>query len=169
MRKWILGALSALMLVALGGTASAQMERPEHPYAIRVGALWPINNDVQAATNDTWFNLGLDYIFSRTEEGNEWVGALDFGTASNVNYWAFQLIYMWRNQGESGVGTPFSFGVGGGVYVLDPSPGDSQTEFGIPLVAQWDLNPQIFLMAKYHWVVTDNQATGFSAQVGYRF
>jgi hypothetical protein len=165
----MIGVLSALLLVTLGGSASAQMERPEHPYAIRVGALWPTDNDVQAATDDTWFNLGLDYIFGRTVEGNEWVGAVDFGNANDVNFWALQLIYMWRNQVETGVGSPFSFGVGGAVYILDPTHAGSQTEWGIPLVAQWDLNPSVFLMAKYHWVVSDNQVAAFSGQIGYRF
>jgi hypothetical protein len=170
MRKGTFGMLVLALLVAVSANASAQLIRTDHPWAVRIGALWPTDSNVRDATDKTWFNAGLDYTLGETAEGNDWVGSLDYGNANNANYWAFQLLYMWRNNDPSSSNsTQFSFGVGGGMYILDPKNGGSQTEYGLPFVAEWDLSGPFFLQGKYHWVVSRNAASAFNATVGYRF
>ena len=164
MRKWILAAVAAVALTTAGG-ARAQDEPVATPWAVRLGVLWPSNSDLRNATDDTWFNAGVDYTFRR-EGANEWIGALDYGSASGLNAWIFQVIYKWHNPEDD---SPFSFGVGAGVYTFDPEVGGRQTELGIPLVADWAFTPRIFAEGKFHWVASDTDLNSFTAQLGYRF
>lgn len=164
MRKWILAALAAVALSTAGGDALAQ-EEVDRPWAIRLGVLWPTDGAVRNLTDDSWFNAGIDYTFRRVGV-NEWIGAIDFGSASRLNAWMFQVIYKWHHPTGA---NPFSYGVGAAVYHFDPSgPGD-QTEYGIPLVADWNFTPQLFAEGKYHWVASDVDLSSFSVQLGYRF
>jgi hypothetical protein len=169
MRKWILGALAASTLMAAGTQALAQNQPVDQPWAIRLGALWPTNGTVKDATSHTWFDGGVDRIFARTSSGDDWIGSVDFGTASSVRYWILQALYKWHNKEALTQSSRFSFGFGGGVYFFDPDVGGQQNEFGIPVVVDWDLTSSLFLEGKYHWVVTDTSISAFSAQVGYRF
>jgi hypothetical protein len=169
MRKGFIVTLALALLATIGANASAQVARPENPWALRVGAIWPAKSSTRNATNDTWFNLGLDYTYGRTTEGNDYIASVDYGNASNINYWALQAIYMWRNYGGSASSNAFSFGVGAGAYILDPSGGGTKTKFGIPIVAEWKLSDPLFLQAKYNWVVSESAATNYAVTAGYRF
>jgi hypothetical protein len=170
MKRWLLAALGAISLVTSCGVASAQIggDPLEHPIAIRLGALWPTDGTVRNATSDTWFNIGLDYILTRTEDGNDWIAAIDYAVQDDVNYWAIQGLYKWFNSGGSSPAN-FSFGLGLGVYFFDPDNGNAQTEIGIPLVADWEFTPRLFLEGKYHWVASDVTGNALTLQLGYRF
>jgi hypothetical protein len=167
MRKWILGILAGTALMTVGGGAFAQDEATETPWAVRIGALWPTNSDLRNATDNVWFSAGLDYTLSRRDLSS-WNGAIDYASGSGVNAWILQAIYKW-SKGEIGTPNNFTFGVGGGVYFFDPDAGDNQTEWGIPLVGDWDLNRNIFLEGKYHFVVSDSDLNSLTFQLGYRF
>lgn len=167
MRKWLLAVLAAVALTTVSAGAMAQEETTETPWAIRIGALWPTDSAVRDVTDNVWFNAGLDYTF-KYQEGNEWIGAVDYTSGDNVNGWIFQVLYKWHNPG-SGQDARFSFGIGGAVYLFDPNGGNNQTEYGIPLVADWGMTPSIFLEGKYHWVASDVDLNNFTLQVGYRF
>ena len=169
MRGWICRTLSAAVLLAWGATATVQAQEViEKPVGVRIGALLPTDTGVRDATEDVWFSLGLDYTFARTDVGNDIVGAIDFATADDVNIWALQALYKWRDPGDYGDGNPFSFGLGLGVYFLDPDIGDNQTEFGVPVFAEYRISDNAFLQGKWHWVVTDTTANAVSLQVGFR-
>ena len=165
MRKWILAALAAVALATSGGDAVAQDETVNTPWAIRIGVLWPTNSDLRDLTDDTWFNAGIDYTINR-QGVNEWIGALDYASASGVNAWIFQLIYKWNNPNPE---NQFSFGVGAAVYNFDPAGGGDQTEYGIPLIGDWAFTERLFLEGKYHWVTSDADLNNLTLQLGIRF
>ena len=169
MLKSIIGTLVAAALFATGFASAQVLEKVDHPLAVRVGALFPTNSDVRDATRDTWLNIGLDYTLGRTSDGNDWVGAIDFGNTNHANYWAFQGIYTWSQGESSGSINGMSIGLGAGLYLVDPASGSSRTEFGIPLVVGWDLSRNFFVQGKYHWVITDNASSAFTLGVGTRF
>ncbi len=169
MKRWMMGALVAVALASVTTGAFAQADAPEKPWAVRIGALWPTNGTVRSNTHRVWFDAGLDRVVSRTQDGNDWVASVDFGSAKNVNYWALQGLFKWNNSETTTMSKNFGFGVGAGVYFFDPKYGKNQTEFGIPVVVDWNLSRQLFLESKYHWVVSDTQVSSLSAQLGYKF
>ena len=168
MRKWILAALAAVSLTSVGGSAMAQIDTTERPWAVRIGGLFPTDAAIRNLSDDTWFTIGIDYTIRRQFE-NEWVGAVDYATATNLDAWILQLLYKWHNPDAEGINRQFSFGVGGALYTFNPNNGSNQTELGIPIVGDWAFTEQIFLEGKYHWVVSDNDLNSFTLQLGYRF
>ncbi|MBW3623180.1 MAG: hypothetical protein KY468_07185 [Armatimonadetes bacterium] len=162
MRKWILTALAAVALTTASGGAIAQTEEQGTPWAIRLGAFWPTDGNLRNFSDNVWFNAGIDYTL-RSEDFKEWIGALDYGSASGINAWMFQVIHKWHDPDQ-----PYSFGIGAGLYTFDPVTG-RQTEYGVPLVLDWNFTRNLFLEGKYHWVVSDVDFSGITAQLGYRF
>jgi len=178
MKRWTAAAAVLLFAAALLGSAVMAQEVPEKPWALKVGMFRPDDGDWRDASRSTWLAFGLDYTGQITPTGAEWLGTVEFLRGKNSNrMWSIQAIYKLRSHAASEEGSRFYYGAGAGIYMAkfrsrDGLVSESETKFGIPLLAGIDLSPAMFLELKYNAVfskIRNVRPGGFSVMLGYKF
>ena len=190
----IVGILGALLGVVAG--AGAQAQTPDttvvKPISIKVGAFFPGNGVVKDATGNTWFKVGADYAFSKTDTANplltsvyvDYAGGSKHGNnASLVGVGVAARDYFSKTSAGTSSGTSVSpyAGAGIGVYFAHASGGGfskTETQLGGKIVLGAELNTGPFIEVGYNIVPksftvvnggNSIRLDGFDASVGYRF
>lgn len=157
--------VGVLLTLVAGLPAKAQIERPEKPWGLKVGGLFPIKSDLRDTTSDIWFIAGIDYHYTTSAYGGDWVATFEFATESDARIWSLQALHQWRR--ASGFNNTFYYGLGGGVYFVNNT--EDETEFGVPIVLGYEFNNRWFIEGKFNWTVSDPDFNTSHIAVGVRF
>ena len=167
-------AAAALGVVLWTGTTAARaQDAVPNPFAVKVGAFLPGDEDARNVSDDVIFILEADYTVQNLPESNSvTVASIGYTEKGGLRILPITISQVFRDRGAT---SPYYYGIGIGDYItrLDSPGASGKTKhlFGGFVVAGLDLRGPLFFEAKYHLVARyDNKnVNGFQFTLGTRF
>ena len=165
---------AALGAVLWMGTAAARaQDAVSDPFAVKVGAFLPADEDARNVSDDAIFILEAEYTVQNLLESNSvTVVGIGYAEKGGLRIMPITISQLFRDRSGT---SPYYYGIGLGDYItqLDAPGASGKTKhlFGGFVVAGMDLRGPLFVEAKYHLVARyDNKnVNGFQLTLGTRF
>jgi hypothetical protein len=124
-KKLLVAALGVFALIAAAVPAYAQSSTPTG-LSLKIGVLWPTDEDVRDATSDTWFTGGLEYRFKEmpmTSDNGRAHLSVSFDWAENDDVRIMPLLLNYVGENNQ---TYWMVGIG---WAFLDAPGFDDSEF----------------------------------------